>query len=373
METIKHNGLPCLLLNSLWNTLYSSFNNALDCQVDISILDEIGNKPISNWSPFSKEKFKIAISSCNNLSTLDLDKLSWNHLKSVLKHEDCLVNIIGIVNVCINLGYWPNHFKKSTTIIIPKPNKLSYDLPKSFRPIVLLKTLDKLIKKVIRERIQFHMATNDFIHPSQLGELKFKSTTDAGITLTHIIRSGWSKNLLTSTLAFNISQFFPSLNHHLLTKIIYKVNLDNRVVNFFSNYLIDKKTNYSWNNFSLSIFNVNIGIEQGSALSPILSALYLLLFLHILEKQLKNLKIPISIIFFIDDRLFISQNKSLEVSNACLFCSYNIMFNLLDKFGLITEYSKTKVFHFSRIQGPFNLSPLNLSPLGGPILSPKNL
>ena len=373
METIKHNGLPCLLLNSLWNALYSFFNNALDCQVDISILDEIGNKPISNWSPFSKEKFKIAISSCNNSSTLGLDKLSWNHLKSVLKHEDCLVNIIGIVNACINLEYWPNHFKKLTTIIIPKPNKLLYNSSKSFRPIVLLNMLDKLIKKIIRERIQFHMTTNDFIHPSQLGELKFKSTTDARIALTHIIRLGWSKNLPTSTLAFNISQFFPSLNHHLLTKIIHKVGLDNHVVNFFSNYLIDKKTNYSWNNFSSFIFNVNIGIEQSSALSPILSALYLLPFLHILEKQLKNLKIPISIIFFIDDGLFISQNKSLEVFNACLFCSYNIMFNLLDKFGLITEYSKTEVFHFSRMQGSFNLPPLNLSPLGGPILSSKNL
>ena len=98
------------------------------------------------------------------------------------------------------------------------------------------------------------------------------------------------------------------------------------------------------------------------ALSPILSALYLSLFLHILEKQLKNLKIPISIISFIDNRLFISQNKLLEIPNACLFCSYNIMSNLLDKFGLVVEHSKTEIFHFSRVQGLFNPPPLNLSP-----------
>jgi len=151
------------------------------------------------------------------------------------------------------------------------------------------------------------------------------------------------------------------------------VGLDNHVVNFFSNYLIDRKTNYSWNNFSSSIFDVNVGIGQGSALSPILLALYLSPFLHILEKQLKNLKIPISIISFIDDGLFISQDKSLEVSNAHLFCGYNVMSNLLDKFGLIAEHSKTEVFHFSRTHGPFNPPSLDLSPLGGPILSPKNL
>ena len=250
---------------------------------------------------------------------------------------------------------------------------MSYDSSKSFRPIVLLNILGKLIKKAIGERIQFHIAANNFIYPSQLSRLKFKSTTNAGVALTHIIRLGWSKSLPTSTLAFNISQFFSSLNHHLLMKIIYKVGLDNHVVDFFSNYLIDRKTNYLWNNFSSSIFDVNVGIGQSLALFPILLALYLLPFLYILEKRLKNLKIPISIISIIDNGLFISQDKSLKVSNGHFFCSYNIMSNLLDKFGLVAEQSKTEVFHFSRMYSPFNPPPLDLSSLEGPIFSPKNL
>jgi len=139
------------------------------------------------WALFSKKEFKITISSYNNSSTSRPDKLSWSHLKSVLKHDECLFNIIKITNACIDLGYWPNHFKRSSMVIIFKPNKPLYDSPKSFRPIVLLNTLGKLIKKVIRERIQFHVTTNDFIHPSQLGGLKFKSTTDAGVALMHII------------------------------------------------------------------------------------------------------------------------------------------------------------------------------------------
>ena len=111
-------------------------------------------------------------------------------------------------------------------IIIPKPNKPSYDSPKSFRPIILLNTLGKLIEKVIGERIQFHIIANDFIHLSQLGGLKFKSTIDAGIVLMHIIHLGWSKNTSTSILAFDIVQFFPSLNHQLLMQIIHKAGLD---------------------------------------------------------------------------------------------------------------------------------------------------
>ena len=148
------------------------------------------------------------------------DKLLWNHLKLILNQNKCLSNIINIANTCINLGHWPNHFKKSSTVIISKPNKQLYNHPKSFWPIILLNMLGKLIKKVIGERLQFHVVANDFIYPSQLGELKFKSTTDVGIALMHIICSGWIKNISTSTLAFNIVQFFPSLNHCFLTYIL---------------------------------------------------------------------------------------------------------------------------------------------------------
>ena len=202
--------------------------------------------------------------------------------------------------------------------------------------------------------------------------MKFKSTTDAGVALTHIIHSGWVKNLSTSTLAFDIAQFFPSLNHCFFTCILQKVSIDSRIVKFFANYLTDRKTNYVWNNFSSSMFKVNIGVGQGSALSPILSAFYLFPFLYILENRLKNYNIPVSIILFVDDGLFISQDKSLISSNSCLFCSYNIMTKLLDKFGLIVEHLKTEVFHFNRLHGLFALPPLDLSSIGGPILVPKN-
>jgi len=161
------------------------------------------------------------------------------------------------------------------TVVIPKPNKKSYDSSKSFRPIVLLNTVGKLIEKVIGERLQFTMAANDFIYSSQLGGLKFKSTTDADIALTYIIQTGWVKNLSISTLAFDIAQFFPLLNHCLLTLIIKKVGFDNCIVSFFANYF--------WNNFMSPIFNVNVGVGQDSALSPILSALYLSPFIYILE------------------------------------------------------------------------------------------
>ena len=371
-KAIKFNRQPCITPDNLWGTLYNIFNHTINCQVDVDILSEIENKSTSSWEPFSKLEFKNPISKCINLSAPGPDKVTWRHLKHILKHEKCLLNIINITNVCINLGHWPNYFKCSSTVIIPKPNKLKYNHPKAFCPIVLLNTLGKLIEKVIMERLQFIIANNNFIHPSQLDGLKFKSTSDAGVTLTHIICSGWAKNKSTSMLAFDITQFFPSLNHRILTIILEKAGLEPKVTPFFADYLVKRKINYNWNELSSPIFEVNVGVGQGSALSPILSALYLSPFLYILEKRLKNLKIPISFISFVDNGLIITQNKSTVTSNSQLFCSYNILSKLLDKFGLIVEHSKTDIFHFNRSHRVFNPPLLDLSSIGGPILKPKD-
>jgi len=194
---------------------------------------------------------------------------------------------------------------------------------------------------------------------------------DVGVVLTHITQSGWVKNLTTNTLAFNIAQFFPSLNHQLLPLILNKVGLDHKISMFFKNYLVGSKTKYLWNNFISPSFNVNISVGQGSALSPILSAFYLSPIFLSLENHLKILKIPISIISFVDNELFISQNKSISHSNANLFCSYNIILSLLMKYSLVVEHGKTDIFHFSRSHRAFNPPHLDLFALGGPVLLPR--
>ena len=138
------------------------------------------------------------------------------------------------------------------------------------------------------------------------------------------------------------------------------------------NYLVQRSTKYLWNDLSSPSFEVNVGVGHGSALSPILSTFYLSSLIYIIEKRLKNLNLPISILSFVDDGLFIVQNKSFSISNSHLFCSYNILSKLLDSFGLIIKHSKTEIFHFNRSHGLFNPPPLDLSLLGGPILHSKD-
>ena len=106
----------------------------------------------------------MAINKYNNILTPGLDKISWRHLKAIMHNLLCLKNIINIANICINLRYWPLHFKMLISIIIPNPNKALYNIPKMFRPIVLLNMLGKLIEKVIGKRLQFQALSKNVIY-----------------------------------------------------------------------------------------------------------------------------------------------------------------------------------------------------------------
>ena len=167
-------------------------------------------------------------------------------------------------------------------------------------------------------------------------------------------------------LAFDISQFFPSLNHEVMTACIAKAGFDPHIQRFIHNYLNDCSIQYCWNNLISPLFPCGVDVSQRSALSPILSALYLSPFLKIFQKGIKNLKekIPTDILLFVDDSLLISQEKSFNLSSAYLTCSYNIISNIFKAAGLTIEQSKSEIFHFTRSH-KYNSPPLDLSSVGG--------
>ena len=111
-------------------------------------------------------------------------------------------------------------------------------------------------------------------------------------------------------------------------------------------------------------------MSQRSTLSSILSTFYIAHIFHIFEKRSKNLltPIPVSILLFVNDGLFVFQEKSYEKSNTNLFCSYSIISFLFNQFGLVIEHDKLEFFHFSRLTKNRNPLPLDLGPLEDPLL-----
>jgi len=96
------------------------------------------------------------------------------------------------------------------------------------------------------------------------------------------------------------------------------------------------------------------------------SLLFTFSYILYFRKPSKNLKIPISLLSFVDNSFFITQHKSITVLNMNLFCSYNIISFLLTRFRLVVKHGKTEVFYFSRLYGVFNPSSLDLTTLRAP-------
>jgi len=132
IEAIQYEGHLYIELEDLWNTLHNSFNSAQMREVDLHVLDDIPGKSMKSWDLFSKQELIDVIDKCNNLSAPGPDKLTWSHIKFIIRNKECIFKFLDIANTCIDLGYWPSHFKISTTVIILKPNKSTFDSPKSY-------------------------------------------------------------------------------------------------------------------------------------------------------------------------------------------------------------------------------------------------
>ena len=205
IKFILYENHPCNTLPNLWNALHKSYNSAENRLVNTRLLNKLPQADGIEWPPFSSQEFRDTIAKCSSSSTLGPDHISQRHLKALISHNICLEKLVHIANTCITLEYWSFYFKSTNSVVIPKPNKTLYNTPSSFQPIVLLNTTGKLVEKVISNRLQFHMTANSFLDPNQLGGIRQRSTTDAGIYLTHIICAGQLRQCHTSIIAFDIA------------------------------------------------------------------------------------------------------------------------------------------------------------------------
>jgi len=172
IESILYEGQSCNTLPDLWHALHSSYNSAENRPINASFLNEIPQADQILWPLFLKQEFKDAIAKCSSSLTPGPDHISWRHLKLLITNDRCLLKIVQIANTCIDLEFWLSHFKSSNMVVIPKPNKNNYNSPKSFRPIVLLNTMGKLIEKAISNRLQFHLSANGFLDSHQFGGIQ---------------------------------------------------------------------------------------------------------------------------------------------------------------------------------------------------------
>jgi len=94
------------------------------------------------------------------------------------------------------------------------------------------------------------------------------------------------------------------------------------VVDFFANYLVRRFTKLFWDNELSEPFPAAVGVGQGSALSPIISALYLALVLWQFHAERNDAQL----ISYVNDGTIIVQSKTWGENLTKLKSAYDTVF-----------------------------------------------
>ncbi|KAF8634021.1 hypothetical protein AX14_010691 [Amanita brunnescens Koide BX004] len=151
-STIEVDGQAPKDVDELFEVMHNQFSQAAAHSPSEegveSLLEAIRPLPERSFPEFSCQEIHDAIALTSNASAPGPDRITWEILKMAFQVHNAPEGLCHLFNQIRVSGVWPSWFKQSTCVIIPKPNKPRYNVPKAFRPISLLNTIGKLLTKV---------------------------------------------------------------------------------------------------------------------------------------------------------------------------------------------------------------------------------
>jgi hypothetical protein len=168
----------------------------------------------------SAEEISTVLRSCPTLSAPGEEEIPFHFLKCL--GEPVAQAIANLANACLRLEVFPPFLKKARMIVLKKPGKNSYESPNSWQPIALLKTIGKVIEKLVAKRIREAAEARQLIPPNQIGARAKHSTSTALELLTSMVHTVWKegRSQVATLLSLDISGAFPTVVHKRLVAII---------------------------------------------------------------------------------------------------------------------------------------------------------
>ena len=129
-----------------------------------------------------------------------------------------------MIQLLLDNGYHSIHWRKAIGVILKKPKKEDYSLPKSYRVISLLCCLGKISEKILATRLGYLASTSlGLLHQSQIGGRLKNSSIDAALALQYYIEKDTS--LTTSCLFLDIKGAFDHVSLNRLLEIVVSLGL----------------------------------------------------------------------------------------------------------------------------------------------------
>jgi ribonuclease HI len=292
--------------------------------------------------PLVYDELEDALRGCSNTSAPGISEIGYRLIK--WGGVELLSYLQAIYNACLSLGYHPRSWRAALIAIVAKPRKPDLSNPRSYRPIALLECFSKLLEKIQATRIQFEIGKFKLLGTNQFGCRAKSSCVDAGLTLIHDVHTAWAKNQVASALMFDIKGFFDNIQHGRLLQILRRLGFNPNLCRWIESFLSERIVRIKVDGTVTDPIQLrDIGVPQGSPLSPILAAIYTSPTLNMCHERPGT-----SLAYYVDDALILAVSSSLEENCAALADAHAAVAGSLLSAGLPTDPQKNELIHFVR-------------------------
>lgn len=195
------------------------------------------------------------------------DYVSNTLLKQLPKKA--VIMLMYIFRACLRLSYFPSSWKCAKVIPIPKPGK-DHSQAGNYRPISLLKSLSKLLEKIILKRLRTHISTHSLLTNEQFGFRPGHSTNHQLVRVCNHIKEALNKKHSTGMVTFDVEKAFDSVWHKGLIHKLFVLKFPLYLIKIIKSYLHKRSFYVSINDHKSNVFQILAGVPQGSVLSPTL-------------------------------------------------------------------------------------------------------
>lgn len=290
-----------------------------------------------NWPEITDKEIKEAIFTSSAAKAPGPQGISFLIIQKVYNSLEKEFN--RLYKILIEYGYHPLSWREAIGVVLSKPNKKA-SLPKSYRIISLLDCMGKISEKIIATRLSYLAFTTDLLYHDQIGGRKQRSAIDAVMSLVHDIQAAKSNKLITSALFLDIKGAFDHVSANKLLKICQKLGLPKSLILWLECFLNQRSIQLAFDGNIQEKQSIEIGIPQGSPISPILFLIYIKDLFK--ERELTDIRIP----SYLDDIGLIVSSKSAEENCKKLKQAALELFQLQKNHLIEFDKEKTELIHF---------------------------
>ena len=250
------------------------------------------------------------------------------------------------VGSCLARGALPVSYRESTTVVIRKEGKRDFSLPSSYRPIALENSLAKVIEKLVADRIAKAAEEHSLLPWNQMGARKQRSTYTALQLLQTSVQTAWSARpgCIVSMLSLDLAGAFDNVSHDRLLAILQAKGFSDRIVQIVRGFLQGRRTQIALPTYTGPWIETNVGIPQGSPLSPIL----FLFFISELLDDLSRADEGVLAFGFVDDTSLVAWGDTASDNCLRLGQVHDRCIAWAKRHGARFSPDKYKLIHFTR-------------------------